>query len=236
MKTLMPNCQVGGTCLLGNITQQGWQRVVNEELRRQGLCAGQHTPATDEIAVAAQAKDNWQGFHIFAGDTSNGPVPPGGARRTVLWSPQAYRGAWIPPDVTPTPPPTTTGCTDPVTPKVDKWNLKPHNKWIDATPQFYNRETERWDGTTITGYCDAAKFVDRLHCPARSECPGYKCEEREACEQIGIGGKPHSKPLWRCEQGTAEVNPENPLQAACAGGGWIEVCRSDGTGCTRLAL
>lgn len=231
MKNLRPDCEVGGTCLLGDMTQQEWQAKVEAELRRMGLCAGQHAPSTDELAVAVLGTDPWQGYHVFAGNDGSGPVPPGGARRTVKWAPQAFTGSWMPPSVTPTPtPPPVVGCSDPVTPKVDRWNLTPHNRWVDATPLFYNRETTRWDGTMITGYCDAAKFVNRLHCPARSECPGYKCEERSSCEALGVGGKP----LWRCAVGQPDVNPANPFQASC-GGAWIEACAVDGTGCTRLA-
>ncbi len=99
MAALRPDCSIGGTCLLGDTTQQEWQAAVEAKLRERALCAGQHTPTTDEIAVAEQPRPGvpgpvWEGYHVFAGDDHEGPVPPGGARRTVRWAPGAYTGAW----------------------------------------------------------------------------------------------------------------------------------------------
>lgn len=90
----LTSCSVGSTCLLGDRTQQEIQAGVEAELRAQGLCAGQHAVGTDEIAVAHSCSEPWEGFHIFAGDDSDGPVPQGGRRRTVVWYPASYRGAW----------------------------------------------------------------------------------------------------------------------------------------------
>jgi len=135
---------------------------------------------------------------------------------------------------TPTPPPTQDGCTSPVTPRVDRINIKKHNKWYDTTPLFYNGDTEMWDGTQVSRYCDACGFTNRLHCPARSECPGYKCEERVACERVGLGGP---APVFHCSNGQPVINPDNAFQAYCEGSIWIEVCAADGkTACNRIDI
>jgi hypothetical protein len=150
----------------------------------------------------------------------------------IITTENAIKNAWpcpgcelvIPTGVQPTPPPTpppVNGCSDPVTPTVNRFNLKPHNRWYDSTPLFYGKE-----------YCTAIGFPDRLFCPARSECPGYKCEERVACEQVGIGGP---APKFHCEVGEPQINPENAFQARCGDGTWIEVCAADGvTACNRV--
>lgn len=234
--SLYPQCDIGGTCLLGDETQQQFQAKVEEKLRSMGLCAGQHTPSTDEVAVAEKADFPWQGFHIFVGDDSSGPVPPGGARRTVKWSPAAYTGSWLPPSVQPTPEPIGS-CTDPIPPKVGKWGGPvSHNQWFDSTPKFYNKEAMTWDGQLVSGYCSALG-IEELWCPARTECPGVKCEERQACERVGVSGLTNGKPLWRCSNGDVEVNPQNIFQARCgAGASWIEVCAADGSVCSRTPL
>lgn len=149
----------------------------------------------------------------------------------IIEGSNAMKNGWVCPGCTvqgpepePTPePPSSSGCSAPVTPKVNRWNLKPHNRWYDSTPLFYGKGED--------GYCAKIGFPDRLFCPARSECPGFKCEERAACEKVGIGGLP----LWRCEVGQAEVN-ENPYLARCPEGTWIEVCSADGTVCERKTI
>jgi hypothetical protein len=112
-----------------------------------------------------------------------------------------------------------TGCTDPRPPKVESFALKKHNNLFDATPRFFGRE-----------YCTAIGAPDRLRCPARIDCPAFKCEERAACERVGVGGDP----LWR---GDGTINAtDNPYQVRCGSCTWVEVCSTDGTVCQRLTL
>ena len=228
MKALRPECEIGGTCLLGNLTQQEWQAQVEAELRKGGLCAGQHTPATDELAVAGKSSDPWQGFHVFAGDDSSGPVPPGQPRRTVKWSPQAYTGAWMPPSVTPTPPPVQE-CPAPLPSREEgKLRIQVHvgGGWVDGTIQTV--------GTL--GYCEAigmspmADGTQRASCPMRSECPGVQCDFRDECELYASGGLPK----WQTKPGGLEVELRqgNPWVARAQGAAELRVCSADLSVCS----
>ena len=228
MRNLRPGCEIGGTCLLGDTTQQEWQAQVEAELRRMGLCAGQHTPKTDEVAVAMVPTDPWQGYHIFAGDDSNGPVPPGGARRTVKWHPQAFTGSWMPPSVTPTPPPTQT-CPAPLPDRGEgKLRIQIHvgGGWADGTIQTVG---------TLT-YCEQigmspmADGTPRASCPMRSECPGFQCELRDECELYAAKGKPK----WETQPTGLEVEHRqgNPWVARAADASMIRVCTADGSVCS----
>jgi hypothetical protein len=88
-------CVSASVCPLGDETQQHFQARIEAALQNQGLCAGQHSSGTDEIAVAQKCSDPWEGYDVFAGDDSEGPVPPGGVARTVRWA--VYKGSWQPP-------------------------------------------------------------------------------------------------------------------------------------------
>lgn len=104
-------CSIGSDCPLGNTTNQTFFRAVIDKLRAKGICAGQHEPNhTDEIAVSSSRSAIREGYHIFGGDDSAGPVPPGGTPRKVVWSPGAARPSYYgtsdaPPNPQPTPPP-----------------------------------------------------------------------------------------------------------------------------------
>lgn len=215
MTALRPDCEPGSRCVLPE-GRQAWQARVVAELRRRGRCAGQHEPTTDEIAAATTATAPREGWHIFAG--------PDGGPGTVVWSPGASRPTYAAPDAPPAPP--AAGCSPPAVPKVDRWGLAYRNRWWDSTPLFYGRATATWTGVPVTGYCEAIGIPDRLHCPARQEGD----PERRACEGYGIGGYATAVPLWRCENGQPEVNPEQPFQARCDAG-WIQVCSADGAVC-----
>jgi hypothetical protein len=229
MITLRPDCSVGGTCLLGDMTQQEWQAAVEAKLRELGVCAGQHTPHTDEVAAAAKVTDPWEGYHVFVGDDSSGPVPPGGARRTVKWAPAAYSGSWLPPG-TVTPPPVVGACPSPVPPKVGRWGgPKRHLRVNDTTAKFYNKEATRWDGSTVTGYC-SSMGINELWCPARVEGD----PDRFACERVGVSGKDDGAPLWRSDGKV--LLTANIFQATCDACTWIEVCAADGTVCSRCEV
>lgn len=260
MLALKPECgYAGGTCLLGNETQQQWQARVEAKLLELGVSAGQHEATTDEIAMAESCEAPvWHGYHIFVGDTSDGPVPPGGARRTVLWAPQAYRGAWYRPStpgpqptVTPTTPPQPApGCSapQPAEPGQDgglgKIAAKPHTslrftgvcgtkgdvlRLVDSTPQIYA-------GKVQPNYCAkigsfAVPGVGNLWCPARLEGNA----ERPACEGWALRAKGSTTPsriVW-VSNGCVAVNPDNSFQAACVGAGcWLQACNADRSVCS----
>ena len=225
---LYPTCTVGARCVVTE-RPQAFQAAVATKLRAGGLCAGQHTPSTDEIAVAERSTAPWEGYHIYSGPGWDDPTASG----TVVWAPGSARVTWKAPGTGPIPPPqvSCTGCPAPCTPKVVLWGLVYRNRWWDCTPKFSNRDTVTWGGQPVTGYCVAIGMADRLYCPARQEGD----PNRRACEGVGIGGYAAAVPLWRCEQGVPEVNPDNPFQARCATG-WVEVCATDGTSCTRGTL
>jgi hypothetical protein len=231
MLALRPMCTVGSRCLLGDMTIQAWTAEVIRELRKRGVCAGQHEPGiTDEIAVAATATDPREGYHVGAGDDSSGPVPSGGVLRTVVWSRGAYRGAYAAPQL-PTPqspgsatpesggtepappvaepPSSPSRCGDPVPPGIGRVKLVVHNVGpnktvLDATQYVHSQD-----------YCRAAGFTDgRLFCAFRQE----GAADREACEALfplswsGPGWVDESNPaLWIVPRGTGGT------VTACAG-------------------
>jgi hypothetical protein len=218
MESLRPDCGAGSRCVLQE-GRQAWQARVIAELRRRGLCAGQHAPETDEIAVSTGLAAPREGWHVYAGSDAG----PG----TVVWSPGAARPTYEAPGGPPPP----AGCSPPAVPKVAMWGLHYQNKWCDATPKFSNGDTATWTGQPVTRYCTAIGMPDRTYCPARPEGD----PERRACEGVGIGGYAAAVPKWQCQDGAdPEVNPANPFQARCpASSDWIEVCATDGTSCTR---
>jgi hypothetical protein len=213
-------CEPGSRCVVPE-TRQEWQAKVVAEIKRRGLCAGQHSPTTDEIAAATSVTAPREGWHIYAGPWAG----PG----TVVWAPGAARPAYeAPGGPPPIDPPPVAGCPAPAVPKVAMWGLTYRNRWWDCTPKFSNGDSATWTGQPVTRYCAAIGMPDRLYCPARPEGN----PDRRDCEGVGIGGYAAAVPLWRCEVGQAEVNESNPFQARCAPG-WVEVCATDGTNCTR---
>ena len=195
-----------GKCVIGGI------EAVFIVPRSDGLIEERHTCYYGDGSWTNSGRGKFKGCHRI----STSPLPP------------------TPPVVTP-PPTQTPGCSSPLTPKVAKWNLQFRNRWWDVTPLFYNGNTATWTGTPVVGYCNAVGFA-RQFCPARLDCEegkdNFKCKERLACEGYGIGNKANAVPLFRCENGQPEINPIQPFQARCAPG-WIEVCATDGTNCTR---
>lgn len=238
MHELHPECEIGGRCELGNTTPNEWYDAVNKKLRAKGKCAGRHSDHTDEIAVAEKRNTLWLGYHIFAGDDSNGPVPPGGSPRLVRWSPQAYMGAWVPPDVVT--PPTPEECPNP----------KPDRVWLEGEippgwdPNLVGKprlqilskmHTGDWVDTTLTtirnlSYCEKigmspmANGVPRDVCPMRPD--GHP--ERVACERYAAEGNwiVVSDDGLPCEQ-----NAENSAQFR-ARGGHCRLCNPAKTVCS----
>jgi hypothetical protein len=134
MHRLVPRCDIGSDCLINEYTQQSWFAAVGAELRKAGLCAG---PGGDEMQVALLRSNPWQNFHIFAGDDSPTLPAPPGARRTVNWSPNSWRGAWVAPGGTapPVEPPTAGACGAPLPPKVWTAETLPPNWGQDQIGQ-----------------------------------------------------------------------------------------------------
>lgn len=213
MHRLVPRCDIGSDCIINEYTQQSWFAAVGAELRKTGLCAG---PGGDEMQVALLRSNPWQNFHIFAGDDSPTLPAPPGARRTVNWSPNSWRGSWVAPGGTtpPIPPdptqPPVAGCSAPLPPKV--WTAEtippgfdpalvgqtryiigcsPHSGVIDCTAQ----NVRACDYCAAIGMGEAGGQI-RCGCPVRNECKpaeqtppqNFKCEERVACEAYLTSG------------------------------------------------
>jgi hypothetical protein len=137
MAALRPDCPVGGRCVLTE-SRLEWQALVIAELRRRGICAGQHAPTTDEIAVAVSSVGVREGWHVYA----EGLNVPG----TIVWAPHAARPVYAAPSSAPTPPATPPGESCPAEPCPDRskgvWKLKckphgrvktPSGEWVPAT-------------------------------------------------------------------------------------------------------
>ena len=235
--SLYPACDIGSRCVIKE-RPQAFQAAVEIKLRAMGLCAGQHAPGTDEIAVAKKAGSPWEGFHIYAGDGWDNPNGDG----TIVWAPQAKRPVYKAPGTVspPPPPPVTDACGEPVPPPLTDFNLTIHlgRRWpFDGTASVHGCGY-KGPGTNFCRDIGLPTMpnnpaVERCDCPAGNESDGAK---RSACERKVIGEPgPPANALWR-GNGTVEVNPDNHLLAACSGCTWIEVCKADGTKCTRVTL
>ncbi len=229
LERLRPDCERGGTCLLGDETQQGFQARVEAELRAAALCAGQHGPGTDEIAVAASAAAPWEGYDVFTGSDNEGPVPPDGARRTVVWA--VYRGAWLPPGTPgPTPPPSACGAPRPPAEHYIWGELQPTARWRDE----HGDVIRGWDATlNVERSCEFCQSIGlgeingviRCRCPLRPECDPAAAEpcrfvDRDACEA-------DAGAIWESD-GRVIINPTNPAQATAEGATWLRVCTHSG--------
>jgi hypothetical protein len=214
----LTGCPIGSTCLLGDIPQQTWFADVVKALRARGLCAGQHNPGhTDEIAVAADQWAKREGFHVFAGDDSPGPVPPGGARRVVVWSPGAARPTYFAPEVLPPPPPDPFGCPAPRPLRVwddnrPHWKINAHqvNRVIDTTAVTVAQEPF----CRAIGMSPMADGTLRAECPMRPE-DWPVAGERLACERYIAEGD------WVLDArngASCVANPENSAQFFPNGG------------------
>lgn len=159
-------------------------------------------------AVVVKAPDGlWEEHHVVAYTDGCWTLTNNG-----------YKGAW-----TYSGEPPTASCGEPLPSRVSKWKGPvAHNNWYDSTPLQQSCD-----------YCAAIGMGDIGGVP-RCECPARKEEDpqRPACEALSTGGLP----LWRCEVGEAEIRPDNPYQARCGGGSWIEVCHADGATCSRASL
>jgi hypothetical protein len=218
MTALRPECPVGSRCLLTE-GRQAWQAKVVAELRRRGVCAGQHNPGTDEIAVASSPTAPREGWHVYAG-AEDGPG-------TVVWSPGAARLAWsapvTAPDLPPVPDPPATTCPAPPCPDRAKgrWKIKTklHSpKIVDNTAVTVDQEPF----CRATGMSPMADGTLRAGCPMRPD--GHP--ERSAVEAWVTGGTK----LEARNGATCTPVLGNPFQFYRAGGG-CRLCSADGLTC-----
>jgi hypothetical protein len=171
--------QEGGRIVVAE-GRQAFQSRVIAQLRAAGLCAGQHAPDTDEIAVASSPTAPREGYHVYAGPWSG----PG----TAVLSPQADRGAYAAPQMptpeggtgTPTAPSSPTVCGEPV----------PLRTYPDGTAHWFFR-CSPWGGpnANITDcsvkvkgqpeFCFAVWGKADLNCDLGPEAtPERECRER----------------------------------------------------------
>ena len=181
---------------------QGY-RLISKELQAAGVNAAQGTTPSGErkdhlwVQRAPGSRD-WNATKLFY--YGNGCLITGdGAFSVHGW--YTYSG-----DLTPPPPPfppPANGCTTPLPPKVwtdatlppgwggdqvgkPRWEIGCgfHQKVIDCTARVAPQACE---------FCASIGMGEiggqpRCGCPVRNECPGFKCEERAACERYLTGG------------------------------------------------
>ena len=208
MHAIRPDCDVGGRCVLTE-GRLAWQALVIGELRRRGICAGQHAPSTDEIAVATSVTAPREGGHIYAGPADG----PG----TVVWFPQATRPAWAAPDSPPPPP--APGCGPPAPPPlhsfvVHRQSCRDGWECYDSTPHVEG-----------AAYCAAVGY-SRNPCPVRREGSA----DRLACERAVLGG-PAPVWVWTGQGGGPRENPFS-FEVLAGALGSLKVCNVTLTTCT----
>lgn len=183
-----------------------------QTVRDMGYCAGK---MSDSVFILAPDQ-LWEEHHVIAYTTGCYSLTSNG-----------YKAAWPYNGTNPTPPPLVS-CTDPV-PTYEQLKYKTpgqHNQWYDTTAL----QSSACDYCAAIGMGEMGDGSTRCECPTRSECPGYKCEERVACES-------KFNPQWNCSNGPAEVKSDNPYMARCGdGSSYIEACAPDGTKCQRTNL
>jgi len=221
--TGLTGCEVGSDCShgegVGEVGAQKWMNRVIYELRKMGVCAGQHiagdvelrrraaalkpgkralAAGTDEIAVAQGACDGpWEGYKIanYGGGKviwaieGAGEGPPGANRRS--WTPKSGCS-------TPGPGPTPVAC--PIPPPGENWayDLKPHGGMLLDASAYVGNPTHTkdvpWRGCGVN------------RCPLSYE----KGPLAKACSLLMFGD-----PIWEVEpgSGTCTVFPpdENSL-------------------------
>ena len=220
MLVLHPECSIGGRCVILEGRQE-WQAKVVAKLRATwGLCAGQHAPDTDEIAVATSATAPREGWHVYAGPWDG----PG----TIVWAPQAARGAYAAPSSPPS-----GGCSDPLPPPLARFGSHP----LASRPGV-----RKFTSTPLVrgaAYCAQIGLAPRDECPVRAECDptkdNLKCGERSACEALAVGlPGPPAKPVWTFTGRGLYVYEDNPYNAEIpeAEPGTLTVCNAVETVCT----
>lgn len=232
----------GGRCVItdGRFVAQ---RKIVDQLKRQGLCSGQHSPGTgpddpgtDEIAIALTATSTRESYHVYAGPKEG----PG----TLVLSPQAAREAWAAPGGAPPPgpdppPPPVGGCGAPLPPKVwtaatlpDGWSeaqigtprwlieCVPHGNVVDCTAKVAPQACDYCAAIGMGTMPDGVQ--PRCGCPVRKE----DSPERGPCEAFLTGGTK----LEARNGATCSFAHGNPFQFDPSGGG-CRLCSNDGTVC-----
>jgi hypothetical protein len=127
----------------------------------------------------------------------------------------------------------------PVPPPLEVFGLKCEagKKWCDGTPKVYgcNFPTpgKNFCREIGLGTMPGQPNVERCVCPAGNEEDGAK---RSACEAKIVGEPgPPARPRWKSD-GKVELHPENPFLARCSDCTYIEICKADGTKCTKAKL
>ncbi len=211
MHALRPDCEVGGRCVLTEGRLE-WQARVVDELRRRGICAGQHTPVTDEIAAATSATAPREGGHVYNGP-ANGPgtvvwfqALPGGVVRQEPPYVGAARPAYAAPTDTSPPPPGPPGaCGNPLPPKIWTAATKPPNWGEDEIGR------PRWEIT-------CAAHGDVVDCTAK--VAPHACEY---CASIGMGTMPDGvQPRCGCPVRKEDSPERGPCEAYLTGGTRLE--------------
>jgi hypothetical protein len=201
--------------------RQAFQAAVIAGLRSSGLCAGQHEPGSDEIAVATSTTSPREGYHIYAGPSSG----PG----TAVLSPQADRGAYGAPANHPGIP--ESSCGDPAPPALGRINLdcrpgRPGVTVCDSTPLVYSP-----GGTYCAsiGFFNADGVTGRLFCSPRQEGD----PRRLPCEQDILGG-PAPVFTWTGPASQFRIR-DNPFTVEFTeGSGRVKACNADRSLCSEV--
>lgn len=211
----------GGRCVVEDGRQVAQAKII-AQLRRQGLCAGQHEPGvTDEIAVSASTTGVRESYHVYAGPLEG----PG----TLVLSPQSVRPAYAAPGSnpgpTPTPPPTPPpagACGVPTPPPLNSFVV--HRRGCRDGFECYD-STPLVEGAA---YCASIGY-GRNPCPVRME----GSDDRLACEQQVLGG-PAPAWVWTGRPTDGWVNDRNPFGFDVREGaaGSLKVCGADRAVCT----
>jgi hypothetical protein len=212
--------QDGGRIVVSG-SRQAFQAAVIDEIRAHGLCAGQHEPGSDEIAVATSPTAPREGYHVYAGPDAG----PG----TAVLSPQADHGAYAAPVVTTEPQPAS--CGEPVPPALGRIKLECHAgregvTVCDSTPLVYS------EGGTFCasiGFFNPDGRTGRLFCSPRQEGD----PQRLPCEQ-GILGAPAPVFVWSGPPDQFVIR-ENPFTVEFSTGkGTVKACNAGQKLCSEV--
>jgi hypothetical protein len=184
----------------------GWLAA---EIVNRGTCAF----AGQEAVFVLNGDKNWEEYHaVYFNDGITG-----------IWIENGkYVANWKAEQTVP--PPTSDTCGEPVPPPLTDFSLHCGRTWCDATPSVHGCD---FCAAIGLGEMPGQPGVQRCDCPAGNEDDPVK---RQACELQVLGGAA----FWRSDSGV-EINQNNHLQARCSSPcTWIEVCKNDGTKCTRV--
>jgi hypothetical protein len=195
------------------------------QIKAAGWCA---VAGIEAIFIRDGAR--WYEFHVVY--FGNGSMIPGGK---YMGAHRAVRDVEPPVVIEPpvvTPPPADYLCGEPMPPPMRDFGVHVGRWWVDATASLYGCNY-KGPGTNYCrdiglGEMPGQPGVERCDCPAGNEDNPI---DRSCREAWVVGGKP----LWRSD-GKVTLHETNPFLARCEGCTWIEICRADGTKCTRAKL